>query len=1311
MAVHAQVLPIRVDAMMVDDTTRIAEPPAFHRLPYNDGRRDVYAGVTFLAEHVTPAPFEDATAWLPPGVHLHWALPRFLTIGRHNPGRPRSASQARVNGIDFPLLPNRWLVRTPGYDWWMVESDYVHPELTHAGRPGVSYLLDAAQQAHLATTAPFRFVGRQLPLRDWAATGPGDHLPGITAVGWGDPAFHAFYPHCWSILGFHDPDPDPQATGGTYDVYGYYADLTHDPVAELVADNTTLDNSDLRAMIDDQLGCSTPGLEDWPWTRPSRLLVFGAAVPPAPFTPPATLELVTVGAHGSSALATHLATRARQEHHPAAVSLDPGLAEEALEALVLAERIDVSRPDAYAKLREAAHAHSFVGVDGGSRWTVRTKGPGLTADAAHAPPPVHGSAPDDAAALLVELNHTQHALDRLARHQDRLSEQLYADWCLYLTSKYPPRGSTDDYPDPDQVRRHIERNRLARLQANIVDYQRLLATATDLATTVITALHDADLAQLTVTAADISDWDAVADALARIGVSSALPAVDPADTVTWRAAIVDVVNRLIIDDPLPARHALGHAPGASIDDSLAAWLMTPPPTADDVAADSATVSHQIFGRDDDTTDLHRQRWLTQLTELVGRWHRAAQARAGLELLAGGGLKVAAKARHHLEVLPGPRFWAPRDPVVIVEGPAVARSARRPTGTVWSTILPVGDDPATWLPRAVTSDGPAFTDLAAEFRTLARQLPGGNLSDVDRSGRRRTGTSQGPGPGTDQDSWHPVLVDWKAVIHDPAGPVELTGRAHLSGHTTGELLDAISRRPTPTPTSTTGPGPGPAATLAEWANDYLETRNHEHTIQSISLTGFNTAHLMHRSLLPLAVADPHGFPEAQDFAARVAAAIGRHTTMAPDPLGVFRPVRSGPVELASLRAIDAFGRVADLQPTPATVWPFADRVVPPARLHARWLAATPPPGAGATEAGDHPATGPICGWLVPNLLEGRIMVHEASGDAIGSVDETGRWRPAPGTDRYVPPDDIANVGLRHVVLQLLHETATQQGETLTKIQDSLDTIEPDSHAQHRSLSLLVGRPVAVVRLAVRLELLGIPPTDQSWTSFQTQLAGGQPDDAGLLQREFPVRFGEPGQLDDGVVGFWVERGGDAQGNGTPFDGPLYVPQLAAAPATPEDAVTSGSGVIEMSGGHLTLRLDGPTTDLTVLMDPRGTLHATTGILPTTVLDLSHEQVGPALDAISVTFRTSSLLCDPGRIQVALPSEPGYTWSWLERTTAGWEETAGDGIEPPSTRAKLTAQQQVRDGWLKLSPAPPSAEPAISTAGPAGGTGGRSAGGNP
>ncbi len=1377
MVAPTQVVPIRVDTLWVGPETRTAEPWGhFERLPYNDGLRDVNAGTPFLAEHVTSSPFEDASAWLPEGVHLHWALPRYLTTGRHRPGDDAGSAFARVQGVDFPLVPNRWLVRTPRGEWWLVESDYVHPELEHQTQPGVSYLLSPEQQAHLRTTAPARFVGRQVRLRDWVRAGdePRQWLPGVTAVGWGDPSFHGFYPHCWSILGFHDPEPDeaPDA-GGAYDVYGYYSDPALDPVAQFVerfhpggAGPQGEGVDELRTAIDDEFGWRTRDTGDFPWQKPAGILCVGrAGRPRGDDQVPEPDASITVALSGINSLASHMSHLLVERLPQGVATFSVEEAKEAFEAVVLGPLLDLERPDARAQLTEARHGHGFVAHPGGSRWTIRSKGPGLTADVSHAPAAVHGTAPDHAAGVLAELNRTQQSLDRLSRTQDSLSAQLYADWCTYLTCTYPRDGADEDRPDPDQVRHHIELDRLATLEATTAQWQALLARTTALTHDVVSALAVDDLAALAVTVDDVTDWEALNHALDVLGVTGLDPATpDPTDAEAWRTHLVTAANGAVLHDPVRPDAVLA-GPMAPVEDSLARWLAQPSPTPSDVLEESAPVRDHVFRRDDVATARHQQAWLEHLTDTAITWHRAVRARAALEIAACGGLRTVAKTRHHLEVHPGPRFWAPRDPVVLVHGPSVTRSPRAHAGPIRSpgsegrdvetfpesTVIALGADPTSAVPRAMTADDSPPGSVRSEIASLCQTLPGGNF----------TGN-----PAWERD-WHPVYVDWAASLeghaapsdsaryapdvvtdryrlrqgepdltraeplsgegsgeagHSPAEPgtperrYELSGRSHLTGHATAELRSAGTQGGAGNPAAEVDPAAGPetdtegppperlSRVLADWAVDYTE--DNEADLQTFSLTGFNAGLLGHRPMLPLPVSDPLAFAESRTFAERVARAVGRHSTSSPTPLGPFVPLRGGRLQLERVRVVDSFGRIVDLQldtsassrsrftwgthsgrPQLDTSLELPPRVVPPARLAVRWLSATTPtlPGQPPDEAHDHPSTGPVCGWLTPNALDGRIMVHRASGEAIGSVDDAGTWHPAPGRDRFLPPDDIDNPGLRAVVLQLLHESGYERGRTVDTMMDSLEGIEPDSHAQHRALGLLLGRPVAVVRASLRLQLLGSPPANRAWQSQRAELAGAPPDTAGLLDVEFPVRIGEPGQLNDGVVGFWVEArdtAEDRQGNGTHFIEPLVTPQRV-----PDEAGgTRDSSGAESSSGHLRLRLDDDAVHLTVLMDPRGTLHATSGILPTSVIDIPPEQFAPALASISVSFLTAPLLCDPGKIQVAVPSEPGYAWSWLQRSPDGWSRVPASQIDSPSTRATLTAPQHIREGWLTLAPAP-------------------------
>lgn len=1312
---RALVVPVRVDALTVAEPG--AEPDArptvtagpladFSRLPFHDGRRDVNPGRPHLGETVADTPFEEGSAWPAPGVHLHWALPGALTRGRHRPGAD----------VEFPNAPNRWLVGAPD-GWWVVESDYLHPEGVDAAASAISYLMPVAERVR----APFRYVGRQVRLDEWRSHDPdAGYLRSLTAVGWGHPAFHAYYPNCRSVFGFHHPG----GAAGPYRVFGWYARAADDPVTAFVAARSHLSDPEVLAGLEEEFGwVARPGEE-----RPTRLLCAGrweqAVAEPAP----RTVSHVVLGATGAEALAAHLAERQHRDTAPLLPepfrAAAQTLHEETVESILLASRLDPDRPDAVAALREARHDKEFVGVPGGMRWTIRARSRGLPADAVQAPSSAPGSAPEAAAARLAELNDLQHRRDVLDRRQDVLSAQLHADWCAYQICTHPPRGSRLDHPDVDALRRHIEVTSLAALEADFVSYDRVTRELAAVAGTVAELLAEDDLRSVDVTAADVLDWPGLAAAPAARGLLGGIARrlrVNP-DDATARSAAVEALGHAVRGSRPPVEVAPDAAPPA-----VRAWLHGRGPDA--AAAEAiARIGRTLFPRSEHAE--YARVFTGAATALADAVHSAQRHRAILELVLPGVLRESAKARHELDVRPGPRFWRPRDPVLLLVGSAVAPTGRHPRrgGPTSCAVVPLGEEPATGLVAALDA-------RSADGHLAASPVGDTITSVVDALGV------------ADPDPWHPIMLDWKVAIHEePAAEPPATGREPAAGerprydadHVVAryELLenrpDLDPRRPGATSGSRRATlvvgrswlSPHPARELrtalevrgqhraqqdaatndfptavAEHAVEYLRTAD----VQAVSLSGLHAALLMHEPVLPVGIDDPLAFPESRAFAARVARAIGRHTHDAPRPLLHFMPIRAGRLQVVGLRIVDSFGRLLDVPlpdtepppPRPAAlhssvalprgalgvgsdevaVFALPPRLVPPARLHLRWLAA----GTDG-EAHDHPSTGPVCGWLVPNVLDRRIMVHGPGGEAIGSVDEPGRWRPAPGRDRIVAPQDIDDPGLRRVVVHLLHRSELTRSRLLTTLLAALDQVVPDSHAQHDALSLLVGRPIAVVRARVRLELLGALPVDQSWAELRAVLAGAERSTAGLEDVRFPLRLGEHGLLDDGLLGFWVEQG-DGFGDGS-FHAPQGLGDGEDMPGmragrTDDDPIVAG-------GGHVTLTVDGPARYLTMLVDPRGCVHATTGILPTKVLRIPPEQYASALGRIGVTFLTAPLLTDPDVLRVPLPPEPGHRWSWLERTPTGWVETPAAALGRPRVDAGLVGVQELREGWLRLSP---------------------------
>ena len=230
-------VPIRIDGLFIESEGLLSGAPMadFSKLPYNLADNSTRnANLPNLAESAFG---KNSAVVYPKGLHLHWALPDALTTGHHRGG----------SGAAFPAVPNRWLVRRLDHTGALqastiVESDFLHPhaangepiyDLPRAGIanwPPVTFATKRVMLPNGKAGPAFRYMGRALPLDQWLA-GPDkgqdflnqrdgnsgykfSHYP-LTAVGYGEPAFAAYYPNCYSVFGFCDIDPAVQA-GSSY---------------------------------------------------------------------------------------------------------------------------------------------------------------------------------------------------------------------------------------------------------------------------------------------------------------------------------------------------------------------------------------------------------------------------------------------------------------------------------------------------------------------------------------------------------------------------------------------------------------------------------------------------------------------------------------------------------------------------------------------------------------------------------------------------------------------------------------------------------------------------------------------------------------------------------------------------------------------------------------------------------------------------------------------------------------------------------------------------------------------------------------
>ena len=504
----------------------------------------------------------------------------------------------------------------------------------------------------------------------------------------------------------------------------------------------------------------------------------------------------------------------------------------------------------------------------------------------------------------------------------------------------------------------------------------------------------------------------------------------------------------------------------------------------------------------------------------------------------------------------------------------------------------------------------------------------------------------------------------------------------------------------------------------------------------SLGGFSDALLTYNRTIQLAVKD-NLLPTTKrvptttttkgvkDFQENVQNTLTLSSLLVPDSLlrspliGFdFSPIRLGGLKITDLRLVDTFGQVNVVLDTnnsreivtsqPLTLpSAFANvlsshpiylppRLAQPARLNFRWLSATQPQQTRRRksskpdqEMNDTLATKPICGWVLPNNLDNSLTIYDDEGKALVMIDRTATLRSVPGHDysEQEIKDIIAgtNLYLKQMVRYLRDQGPAFITDFLTTVNAALETIDPEGFAQHKAISLLVSRPLALVRARINLDIQGIPAVSQNRISFSNDLFYNKFRTTQAFEKvKFPIRIGEYRQFNDSLVGYWVEKADD----GTYKDSVFYAPQSCYVPHEKiktlfenEEDLTPDTPL------NLEQTLEENTAQtLVMLIDPRGQVNATCGLLPAKSISIPPEQYVPALQAMEVTFLAAPLLSDLNpindldQIKLSLPEVPNYEWSWLGKDGTVWSNRP---LVPFDSQSVYSSPQKIYDGWLKLT----------------------------
>lgn len=1212
-------IPVHLDALVLNREKQVVEAMAdFSRLPYSKEGQDENPNQPNVSESILSRPFENLNLFLKPGVHLHWSLPDALTHGEH-----------ADNTSKFPQAPNRWLVmryRKNFSSWvlqreWMVESDFVHPE----GEGRQLGAISIPQKIGNGRNLPFRFLGRTLPIEAWLnRESNAEYLPELTALGYGEPTFAAFYPNSHSVFGFYDDEIEAENVSQyRYEVVGFYSDGSRDAFQDFIAgfrSRWTANNaSEVPTGSETMDGIREEMQWEFPFTEgdsfASDTLYFArmdfAAANIQADQLNSTEVNVTIGNTGTESVSAFLGRRLGTDRESRRVI------EEQFEAIALDHQLDHRQLDLGAKFMEALHTKGFSSQPAGTLWTIRPGGIRNAADSAAAEENQNASLPEHFSELLNRLNVMQADYD-IQRHElDSLRKQLFSDWYKYMLSAYPPLDAPEDFPSTDEIKWFIEKKVLALVEEK-----------------------------------------------------SALTGV--------------LVVESNADDMIRAR-----------------------------------------------TDQSEPRSLAFRLAMEINMLQQEVAVANVSLS-----EENAELSWVLQAATAPRYWQPNEPVLLLTGDAIRQTERhgqdgrlRPDGRLECYINETID-----LPAAVSSNRQLIRDAIQSVAGSGPQIGFHNwtqqpwhpiilewqisvLPSIHGTNQRPDAAGFKPGLLNENYTLGENEVDLK-IKADRQGLIAsaniYSGSTVLSPRTNLVVLQQIETflEKELLPLYYAAHSVSEAdqqndyfaehkATILDWyeqencgteANElfcraidaWRLLQQDEGATLSQALSGFNDALIMHKQTTQLEVADVLSFPEYEDFSNdMVMQAIADQLDHAPLPLNDFNPIRSGAFKIEKLRLIDTFGRYLDLETESAyasvpfrmddddEIFQLSPRIVQPARLNFRWLSALDD----SQEMNVHPASSPVCGWLLANELDNSLMVFDADGQALGSVQKFTGWLAAPGDTSPVSVSEIGNAHLQKMVNHLLDQGPDFIGKFIDVFNSALANIDPEDFSRHQSRALLMSRPVALVRARINLEVKGLPSIHQGWNRLRQDLHRNSRDTDGFPQVEFPVRIGEFSQLNDGVLGYWLEDDDGYQDN-------LYY-AVQSDPVAESLIVTRDEETIQFSHS-----IDSDPVFASMLLDPRGKVHLTSGILPTKSLEIPDDQYQAALRRIEVTFLSSPLLADADEVSIALPKEPGFSWSWLEKRNTNWTELPAepDGesafIQTPQTSARFSRNLSLRDGWLKL-----------------------------
>lgn len=444
-----------------------------------------------------------------------------------------------------------------------------------------------------------------------------------------------------------------------------------------------------------------------------------------------------------------------------------------------------------------------------------------------------------------------------------------------------------------------------------------------------------------------------------------------------------------------------------------------------------------------------------------------------------------------------------------------------------------------------------------------------------------------------------------------------------------------------------------------------------SLLSQSLDGFNDTLLMrdNMSILPLFTMD-----------SEEAKALSLLKNFSPEQMSanalfdkLFSPIRAGFLSFDRIRILDQLGRFQEVpdpdlfcseeMKTPDAPAKIHNIMLPPrltqySRLDTRWFCAGK--GMEDVEAGFTKNASPLCGFLLPNLLDNSIMAYSAEGNPIGSLVLTGTGS---GITFQNPPGEpvthIIPTDIDHSLYQVLYYLKNGSKENLAALLSYINALAARITPRAHAIADIdfVGRPFALAKMRLKPETAG---------DFEVyrHLEGEIPDKTGSANAKktiFPVWLGEREDYRDGLAGFFLNQD---------FS---HFRIFSDTPPKSDYFINDNRVLCALDPGQ-------DANEIYVLMEPYGRLTIRSGILPVGIMELPRELVAQALDNIHVSYFAAPLLSNCEQLSVPAPYLDSKEYLFYQMQKKDWQITRLERKDLPALSAPYP--QTAMEGYIQI-----------------------------